>query len=208
MQKHIGFKKWLLIFAAAIVLVAGGLSARRAYERNQLAQSLMAEEIYMFQNTYMFHKFDVGESIIYAYYMVCEPVDDKVEQVEKLEQLIEQKDVIEGVKDYYREKFGDKYGYDDLYISVEFYKPSKEFPIGWQPLEAYSMLDYPEMTDNVYVSVNVPWDANSVDEHTYDFWRLNPPINNMTHDTYTRETKEDGSIVLIPEVREPKKTPD
>ncbi|MPN05357.1 hypothetical protein SDC9_152607 [bioreactor metagenome] len=70
------------------------------------------------------------------------------------------------------------------------------------------MEDYPEIFDNVYMSVNIPWDADSLDEHTYYFWRLNPPINNMTHDTYTRETKEDGSFALIPEVREPKKTPD
>ena len=208
MQKRIGFKKWLLILAAAIVLVAGGLSARRAYERNQLAQRLMAEETYMFQDTYMFHKFDVGRSVVRAYYMVCEPVDDKVEQVEKLERLMEQKEVIEGVKDYYRENFGDKYGYDALRISVDFYKPSKEFPIGWQPLEAYSMEDYPEMTENLLVSVNVPWDSDSVDEHTYYFWWMSEPNNLMTFDVYARETKEDGSFVLIPEVREPKKTPE
>ena len=205
MQKHIGFKKWLLILAAAIVLVVGGLMVRQAYERNQLEQRLKAEEIYMFQDTYMFRKFNAGESVIYAYYMVCEPVDDKEELVEKLERLIEQKQVVQGVRDYYRENFGEKYGYDDLYISVDFYKPSRECPIGWQPLEAYSMLDYPEATDNLLVSINVPWNASAVDEHTYDFWKLNPPINNMTHDTYRRETQEDGSFVLIPVVREAKK---
>jgi hypothetical protein len=208
MQKHNRIKKWLLILAAAIVLVAASLSARHAYEQNQLEQRLKAEETYMFQDTYMFRKFNAGVNVMYAYYMVCEPVDDKVQMVEKLERLMEQKEVIEGARDYYRENFGDKYGYDDLYISVEFYKPSKEFPIGWQPLEAYSMEDYPDMTENLLVNVNVPWDAGAVDEHTYDFWKLDPPINNMTHDTYTRETKEDGSFVLIPEVREPKKTPE
>ncbi|HWP79898.1 MAG TPA: hypothetical protein VN446_04590 [Candidatus Acidoferrum sp.] len=198
MQKRIGFKKWLLILAAAIVLVAASLSARRAAERNELTQSLKAEEIYMFQDTYLFRNYDAAGSVVYAYYMVCEPVDDKVQMVEKLERLMAQKEVIEGARDYYRENFGDKYGYDDLYISVKFYKPSKEFPIGWQPLEAYSMWDYPEIGENLLVSVNVPWDADAVDEHTYDFWRLNPPINNMTHDTYRRETKEDGSFILIP----------
>jgi len=30
----------------------------------------------------------------------------------------------------------------------------------------------------------------------------------MTFDVYRRETKEDGSFVLIPEVLEPKKTPE
>ena len=203
MQKHSGIKRWLLILAAAIVLVTGGLTARNAYEKNQLTQRLKAEEIYMFQDTYMFCKYDAGESVVCAYYMVCEPVDDKAELVEKLEQLMEQKEVIEGARDYYRENFGDKYGYDDLYISVEFYKPSKEFPIGWQPLEAYSMEDY-EISENHLVSINVPWGADSVDEHTYSFWRLNPPINNMTHDNYKWQPQEDGSLILIPAEREPK----
>ena len=206
MQKHSGIKRWLLILAAAIVLVAGGLSARRAAERNQLEQSLKAEEIYMFQDTYMFCKYDAGRSVVCAYYMVCEPVDDKAEQVEKLERLMEQKQVVEGARDYYRDNFGDKYGYDDLRISIEFYKPSKEFPIGWQPLEAYSMEDYGEIYDYVYVSINIPWDASSVDEHTYYFWWMSEPNNLMTFDIYSRETQEDGSFVLIPEVREPKKT--
>ncbi|MPM38664.1 hypothetical protein SDC9_85294 [bioreactor metagenome] len=204
MQKRIGLKKWLLILAAAIVLVAGGLSARRAYEQNQLEQRLKAEETYMFQDTYMFCKDDAAGNEIYAYYMVCEPVDDKAELVEKLERLMEQKEVIEGARDYYRVKFGDKYGYDALRISVEFYKPSKKFPIGWQPLEAYSMLDYPEMSENLLVSVNVPWDSDSVDEHAYYFWWMSEPDNLMTFDVYSRETKEDGSFVLIPEVRETK----
>ena len=206
MQKRIGFKKWLLILAAAIVLVTCGLTAKHAYERNQLAQRLKAEEIYMFQDTYMFCKYDAGESVVCAYYMVCEPVDDKAELVEKLERLIEQKEVVEGARDYYRENFGDKYGYEDLRISIEFYKPSKEFPIGWQPLEAYSMEDYSEIYDNHLVSIIVPWGADSVDEHTYYFWRMSEPDNYMTGDAYRRETKEDGSFVLIPEEREPKKT--
>ncbi|HWP79897.1 MAG TPA: hypothetical protein VN446_04585 [Candidatus Acidoferrum sp.] len=205
MQKHIGFKKWLLILAAAIVLVAAGLSARRAAERNELTQRLMAEEIYMFQDTYMYHAFARN---VYAYYMVCEPVNDKAELVEKLERLMEQKEVIQGARDYYRENFGDKYGYDDLNIYIDFYEPSKKFPIGWQPLEAYDMVDYPEITENLLVSVKVPWDSDSVDEHTYYFWWMSEPNHDMTFDVYRRETKEDGNFVLIPEVREPKKTPE
>jgi hypothetical protein len=206
MQKRIGLKKWLLILAAAIVLVVASLSARRAYERNQLTQRLKAQEIYMFQDTYLFRNYDAAGSVVYAYYMVCEPVDDKVQMVEKLERLMEQKEVIQGVKDYYRENFGDKYGYDDLRILIDFYKPSKEFPIGWQPLEDYSMWDYPDMSDNHMVSINIPWDAEAMDEHTYYFWWMSEPDNYMTFDVYRRETKEDGSFVLIPEVREPKKT--
>ena len=126
-------------------------------------------------------------------------VDDKVELVEKLERLMEEKPVVKGVEDYYRENFGEIYGYDDLYIFVKFYRPSKEFPIGWQPLEAYGMEDYPEIGENLILSIEIPWDSDSVDEHLYKF--KNPNKQYLISDIYRRQMQEDGSFILIPEDR-------
>jgi hypothetical protein len=61
------------------------------------------------------------------------------------------------------------------------------------------MWDYPETSENLIVTINIPWDAKTEDEHTYYFWKPNPPFTNIIHDTFTRQTREDGSLVLIPE---------
>ncbi len=198
MRKPFTAKKLSVFIVAAAVLVLIGFWAKGAYEKHQLTQRLLEEEIYMFQDTYMFHHFDRGSSIIYAYYMVCEPVDDRARLVEKLERLMEEKRVVQGVRDYYREKFGEEFGYDDLLISVKFYKPSREFPIGWQPLELYDMEDYPEISPNLFVSIHVPWSSESEDDHTYLFWRPDTPFSNLTHDTFKRQPQADGSYILVP----------
>lgn len=181
----------LLVLAAAAALVLAVRAVNRAHERDQLTQRLMKEEIYMFQDSYSYHAF---ARFVDAYYMVCEPVDDKIQLVEKLERLMEEKQVVQGVRDYYRETLGDQCGYDDLYIFVNFYRPSREFPIGWQPLEAYDMWDYSEINEYEILSICIPWDAETLDDHTYYFPKPDKPVS----DVYTRQTQEDGSFVLIP----------
>ncbi len=191
MRKWFTAKKPWVFIAAAILLVIAGAAAKHWYERYQLTQRLKEEEIYMFQDTYMYHAFAKD---VCAYYMVCEPVYDKVQLVEKLERLMEEKQVVQGVRDYYQENFAEEYGYNNLHIFVYFFKPSKEFPIGWQPVEGYDMEDYQEITDYLILTIGFPWDAESKDEHTYYFWRPNG-----NDEILKRQTQEDGSFILIPE---------
>ena len=198
MQKHASRERIFLAFIIAAILVMAGQTAKYAYENHKHIQMLKEEEIYMFRDTYMFYKSVAGDGTICAYYMVCEPVDDSVQLVEKLERLMKEKQVVQRTKEYYREKLRRKFGCIDLWISVEFYKPSKEFPIGWQPEEGRDIEDYQEMLDNLLLSINTPWDAESEDEHTYYFWRQNIPLKYMMHDTYKRQTQEDGSFILVP----------
>ena len=198
MQKHANREKIFLVVVIAAILVMVGLMANRAYENHNLTQRLKGEEIYMFRDTYSFYEPVAGDNEIGAYYMVCEPVDDKAQLVEKLERLMKEKQVVQGAKDFYGSKLGGEFGYNNLSISVDFYEPSKKFPIGWQPEEGLSIEDYQEISDYLLMSINMPWDAESEDEHTYYFWRQNTPFRYLTHDTYKRQTQEDGSFVLIP----------
>jgi hypothetical protein len=193
MQKHSRRERIFLAVVIATILIIAGQAAKYAYENRKFTQRLKVEEIYMI-GTYSFH---ANFSTIYASYMVCEPVDDKAQLVEMLERRIKEKAVVQGAKNYYRE-FEDKFGYNDLCITVDFYKPSKEFPIGWQPDKGYTMEDYQEISYNLLLSVEIPWDAESEDEHTYYLWWQNTRLNDMDFDVYNRRTKEDGSFILIP----------
>jgi len=198
MQKHISRERIFLVFVIAAILVIAGQAARYAYENHQLTQRLKEEEIYMFRDTYSFYVPVAGDSEIGAYCMVCEPVEDNVQLVEKLERLMKEKQVVQGAKDYYREKFGEEFGYNNLSIWVEFYKPSKEFPIGWQPEGSRTMEDYQEILDNLLLSIDIPWDAESEDEHTYYLWWQDSWHKDMNADVYKRKTQEDGSFILVP----------
>ena len=199
MKSYFTGKRLLLYLAAAVILVLAGRGAKQAYDRYLLRQRLLEEEIYMFHDSYEYHEF-VGA--VYAYYMVCEPEEDKAALVNRLERLMEEKQAVQGARDYYREKFGELCGYENLDISVKFYKPSRKAPIGWQPRVPYDVNKDRELSGNVLLSINVPWDAESIDEHTYYFWRPDTPFDDMTFDVYTRQTAADGSVILIPEVRE------
>ena len=204
MKSYFTGKRLLLYLAAAVILVLAGRGAKQAYDRYLLRQRLLEEEIYMFHDSYMYTSSVSGTiRTVYAYYMVCEPEEDKAALVEQLERLMEEKQAVQGARDYYREKFGELCGYDDLRISVEFYKPSKKAPIGWQPRVPYDINKDRDIGENLLLSINVPWDAESIDEHTYNFWGPDTPFDNMKIvDAYTRQTAADGSVILIPEVRE------
>ncbi len=197
MQKHISTKKLLLVLILAVAMLLG-LMAKNAYENHKLTQRLKEEEIYMFRDTYSFYKPVAGDIEVGAYYMVCEPVDDKVQLVEKLERLMKVMQVVQRAKDFFREGLGEKYGYSNLRISINFFRPSKEFPIGWQPEEGRGMEDYQEILDYKLLSIDIPWDAESENEHTYYFVRQNPPPMYRTHEVYKRQTQEDGSFILVP----------
>ena len=198
MQNHISRKKRFFVFMLAVILVMAGLMANRAYKNYLLTQKLKKEEIYMFRDTYYFSESVTDDVTIYAYYMVCEPVDSKIQLVEKLERLMIEKKIVQGAKEEYQKEYSERYRYDDPRISVEFYRPSREFPIGWQPVGNLSMQDYQEISENLLLSIDVPWDAKSEDDHTYYFWWKDRVMEDMKFDVYIRRTLEDGSFILIP----------
>ncbi len=187
-----------------VILIIAGLWAKHAYEKHLMVEELREEGIYLFQGTTYFR---ADSRTIRAYYMVCEPVDDKTQLAEKLEQLMEEKDVVQKAKDYFQEDYGKMYGYEyikrykheDLRISVYFYKPSKKYPIGWQPIEGYYISDYDEMNENLLMVINIPWNAETMDEHEYYFWEQNGTFRKTIHDTYKWQVQEDGSRTLVPE---------
>jgi len=199
-------KKAVLILSALAVLVTAGLIAKhvcekremtREQEREQareLTQRLLDEEIYRL-DTYGIS--DSQESI-YVNYMVCEPVDDKAQLVEKLERLLVEKRVVENAKDFCLGLPEDGSQYDEYRISIDFYRPSKQFPIGWLPMGNYTLEDYEDIIKNRVISIDIPWDSESVDDHRYKFWKPDTryDYDTMTFDVYTRQTQADGSFVL------------
>ena len=197
MQNHISRKKRFFVFMLAVILVMAGLMANRAYKNYLLTQKLKKEEIYMFRDTYYFSESVTDDVTIYAYYMVCEPVDSKIQLVEKLERLMIEKEIVQGAKEEYK-KYAENYKCDDPRICIEFYKPSREFPIGWQPEGNLSMEDYQEISENLLLSIKIPSDAKSEDDHTYYFWWKDRVMEDMKFDVYIRRTLEDGSFILIP----------
>ena len=166
-RKH---KIGCLVMVVVFLLGLGLVASIRFYKQNLIKQEYLAKEIYEVEGTFYL----VSGSICSTVFMICEPPSDNGELECVVIKFIEENNIIQTMKNRKRDDFHTTFDYTTDYVDpkrleLNFVKPSKDFPIGWNRGDHSGWLSG-LITDYTIVRVRIPWDATDSSDFEFDFY--------------------------------------
>lgn len=129
----------------------------------RMQQKYIAKGIYEVGGTFVLSSPDGGNQYASVCYMVCKPPTDRNALKSMADKYIQDNNIIETLKERGKGKI-------TLDLELEFVKPSKLFPIGWNSGdEQGNYLDKSYLEDNEIMTICIPVNATSEEEYTYIF---------------------------------------
>jgi len=155
-------RRIVLSIITGIVILIGIKAIPPRYEKYKKMQALIAQGIYEINDSqYYLPSYYSPRNTASAYFMVCNPPGDIMELVEKIDLFVEENCV--------RERILQKYSndYSDFVIELNFYKPSKKYPAGWQYYDKWHEFESAQIGKNCVLAIYIPWGAEAKEEFIY-----------------------------------------
>lgn len=175
-------KKMKIISTIVILLGISIAVVNNISEKQQIYQEALDKGIYEFDNSV---EFFLPKNKVYAHYMVCNPPESDEELKKMVDDFVEKNNIIEEIKERTKEKIKEKMPgatqnlTQYFTITLTFYRPSKKFPIGWQPYSK-TVFSGGEIGENAILSMWTKMDGS--EDFEYSYYRYRAPWNSFSYD--------------------------
>ncbi len=154
-RKHVGRYVFLFILLLLVFFIM-----KSFYANYRMKKELIEQGIYEVYSTYVFARHDMV-----AYYMICEPPDNKEDLDKMVNTFPEKEEVVSKLRkrgEEWNSRLEEQYDENYLFtgVRIEFMKPTKQFPIGEFPKDIESS-DYSVATNRL-VTIYITFDGADV----------------------------------------------